>query len=207
MFLTASEVSARKRAPFVTYPTSPNYKCSVYLNELRRPTLDCNGALSFCLDFMDALSDPRAFLSAQDKRAEQMKAMGIEESDISTKDLQTGNSIANGPGSSLSGAKPSQGVRFEEQLKGKAPSFPSIQFVQHKVFIMSVEMISQHAEFKTWLGLELTLPDVRNLSSKIGLWTKANPQWNKLNTWLERNGNCSLGTRPRISYLHLWEKK
>ena len=30
-------------------------------------------------DFMDALCDPRAFMSAQEKRAEQMKAMGIEE--------------------------------------------------------------------------------------------------------------------------------
>ena len=36
---------------------------------------------------MAALTDPRAFLSAQEKRAEQMKAMGIEESDIATKDL------------------------------------------------------------------------------------------------------------------------
>ena len=33
-------------------------------------------------DLMDALSDPRAFLSGQEKRAEQMKAMGIEEADI-----------------------------------------------------------------------------------------------------------------------------
>ncbi|CAB4062997.1 PLCB [Lepeophtheirus salmonis] len=32
---------------------------------------------------MDALCDPRAFLSAQEKRAEQMKALGIEEGDIS----------------------------------------------------------------------------------------------------------------------------
>lgn len=31
---------------------------------------------------MDALSDPRAFLSAQEKRMVQMKAMGIEETDI-----------------------------------------------------------------------------------------------------------------------------
>ena len=32
---------------------------------------------------MDALCDPRAFLSAQEKRAEQLKALGIEENDIS----------------------------------------------------------------------------------------------------------------------------
>ncbi|XP_023210759.1 1-phosphatidylinositol 4,5-bisphosphate phosphodiesterase-like [Centruroides sculpturatus] len=39
---------------------------------------------------MDALSDPRAFLSAQEKRLAQMRAMGIEESDIQTKDLKLG---------------------------------------------------------------------------------------------------------------------
>ena len=33
---------------------------------------------------MDALSDPRAFLSAQDKRAQQLAALGIQESDIGT---------------------------------------------------------------------------------------------------------------------------
>ena len=33
-------------------------------------------------EFMDALSDPRAFLSAQEKRAEQLKALGIQEADI-----------------------------------------------------------------------------------------------------------------------------
>ncbi|PRD31277.1 UNVERIFIED_CONTAM: norpA [Trichonephila clavipes] len=43
-------------------------------------------------DLMDALSDPRAFLSAQEKRLAQMRAMGIEEADIQTKDLQLGTS-------------------------------------------------------------------------------------------------------------------
>ena len=38
-------------------------------------------------DLMDALSDPRAFLSAQEKRMVQMKAMGIEETDIQTANL------------------------------------------------------------------------------------------------------------------------
>lgn len=41
-------------------------------------------------DLMDALSDPRAFLSAQEKRMAQMKAMGIEEADIQVKDLKLG---------------------------------------------------------------------------------------------------------------------
>lgn len=38
-------------------------------------------------DLMDALSDPRAFLSAQEKRMMQMKSMGIEETDIQTANL------------------------------------------------------------------------------------------------------------------------
>lgn len=42
---------------------------------------------------MAALSDPRAFMSAQEKRAQQMKAMGIEETDINTKDLKEGDGI------------------------------------------------------------------------------------------------------------------
>lgn len=43
-------------------------------------------------DLMDALSDPRAFLSAQEKREQQMAAMGIEAADINTKDLKGGKS-------------------------------------------------------------------------------------------------------------------
>ncbi|CAL1299500.1 unnamed protein product [Larinioides sclopetarius] len=42
-------------------------------------------------DLMDALSDPRAFLSAQEKRMAQMKAMGIEEADVQTSDLKLGS--------------------------------------------------------------------------------------------------------------------
>nr|XP_042901648.1 1-phosphatidylinositol 4,5-bisphosphate phosphodiesterase-like [Parasteatoda tepidariorum] len=42
-------------------------------------------------DLMDALSDPRAFLSAQEKRVAQMKAMGIEEADVQTSDLKLGS--------------------------------------------------------------------------------------------------------------------
>lgn len=38
---------------------------------------------------MDALSDPRAFLSAQEKRAEQMRALGIDENDISGDVIQS----------------------------------------------------------------------------------------------------------------------
>jgi len=45
---------------------------------------------------MAALSDPRAFASAQEKRTNQMKAMGIEETDI--KDMKDGDSGAAGGG-------------------------------------------------------------------------------------------------------------
>ena len=53
------------------------------------PMLFCNIDLKIYIPdglsgFMDALSDPRAFLSAQEKRAEQLKALGIAESDIGT---------------------------------------------------------------------------------------------------------------------------
>lgn len=55
------------------------------------PMLFCNIELKIYVpdgfeDFMAALSDPRAFRSAQEKRTQQMKVMGIEETDIGTKD-------------------------------------------------------------------------------------------------------------------------
>ena len=50
-------------------------------------------------EFMEALSDPRAFLSAQEKRTEQLKAMGIDENDISTEGVIVGgNKINKAPG-------------------------------------------------------------------------------------------------------------
>ena len=38
----------------------------------------------FIPEFIDALTDPRAYVSAQEKRAEMLKAIGVDESDIST---------------------------------------------------------------------------------------------------------------------------
>ncbi|XP_042209262.1 1-phosphatidylinositol 4,5-bisphosphate phosphodiesterase-like isoform X3 [Homarus americanus] len=73
------------------------------------PMLFCNIELKIYVpdglgDLMDALSDPRAFLSAQEKREEQMKAMGIEASDIDTKALKGG-------GGKAGGAKPAAGAK------------------------------------------------------------------------------------------------
>lgn len=66
------------------------------------------------LDFMAALSDPRAFLSAQEKRAQQMKAMGIEETDINTKDI-----VAGGGEGEKTGKKGSKNKKSDEPKKGK----------------------------------------------------------------------------------------
>ncbi|KAJ9600718.1 hypothetical protein L9F63_026144, partial [Diploptera punctata] len=72
------------------------------------PMLFCNIELKIYVpdgfeDFMAALSDPRAFLTAQEKRTQQMKAMGIEETDINT------------TGVGAKGA--TQGTKVEEEKK------------------------------------------------------------------------------------------
>ncbi|XP_045599876.1 1-phosphatidylinositol 4,5-bisphosphate phosphodiesterase isoform X3 [Procambarus clarkii] len=91
------------------------------------PMLFCNIELKIYVpdglgDLMDALSDPRAFLSAQEKREEQMKAMGIEASDIDTKALKggggkTGGAKAGGQGAKAGapGAKAGAGAKKEEE--------------------------------------------------------------------------------------------
>ena len=40
--------------------------------------------LHFVSDFIDALTDPRAYVTAQEKRAEMLRVCGVEESDIET---------------------------------------------------------------------------------------------------------------------------
>lgn len=69
------------------------------------------------IDFMAALSDPRAFLSAQEKRAQQMKAMGIEETDI--KDVPGGTSSSGGNAGNAAPAKKGSKTKKEEEKKGK----------------------------------------------------------------------------------------
>jgi len=80
------------------------------LDSSLEPAIETRGRNALVPDFMDALSDPRAFLSAQEKRAQQMKAMGIEESDISTTNIK-GNTTGG------AAAKKSEGVRFQEEPK------------------------------------------------------------------------------------------
>lgn len=63
------------------------------------PMLFCNIELKIYVpdgfeDFMAALSDPRGFRSAQEKRAQQMKLMGIEETDISTQGVLSGSAAS-----------------------------------------------------------------------------------------------------------------
>lgn len=57
---------------------------------------------------MDALCDPRAFLSAQEKRAEQLKALGIEETDIS-------GDVIESKGGKAGGEKGEKGGKKEEK--------------------------------------------------------------------------------------------
>ena len=66
---------------------------------------------------MDALCDPRAFLSAQEKRAEQLKALGIEENDISGDVIQSKGDGAGGKGGDASGKGGKDGKK--EEKKGK----------------------------------------------------------------------------------------
>ena len=78
---------------------------------------------------MAALSDPRAFLSGQEKRAQQMKAMGIEETDINTKDVVSSDG---------SGAAKAKGE--EEKKKGDSFFFfaRNIQLVIQFVFTIQI---------------------------------------------------------------------
>lgn len=66
---------------------------------------------------MAALSDPRAFLSAQEKRTQQMKAMGIEEADIATKDQAGGGGGAGGDAKKGSKSEKS-GAKAEVKKEG-----------------------------------------------------------------------------------------
>lgn len=69
---------------------------------------------------MAALSDPRAFMSAQEKRAQQMKAMGIEETDINTKDLKEGE---------VGGSVGKKGSKSGEKKEEKKSLFLFIYFL------------------------------------------------------------------------------
>lgn len=74
--------------------------------------------LAFLSDFMAALSDPRAFLSAQEKRTAQMEAMGIEATDINTKDLvPSSGAIKKGSKSGQKGG--AAAGKAEEKKEGK----------------------------------------------------------------------------------------
>ncbi|XP_034238363.1 1-phosphatidylinositol 4,5-bisphosphate phosphodiesterase isoform X2 [Thrips palmi] len=93
------------------------------------PMLFCNVELKIYVpdgmeDFMAALSDPRAFLSAQEKRTAQMEAMGIEATDINTKDLvPSSGAIKKGSKSGQKGGAAAGGKaeeKKEEELKLEA---------------------------------------------------------------------------------------
>ena len=86
---------------------------------------------------MDALSDPRAFLSNQEKRAEQLKAMGIDESDISTKDviLAGGNKIKASAMAALPGVPIKTAKKKEEKDEFKFEPITADSLKQEKGFL------------------------------------------------------------------------
>ena len=85
-------------------------------------------------DFMDALSDPRAYLSAQEKRTEQLKAIGVDENDINTNDvIATRRPAGGGSGSSRTGGSQGAGAGNAASAGGSGsnaggglPSIPGI---------------------------------------------------------------------------------
>merc|ERR1719376_417701 len=97
------------------------------------PMLFCNIELKIYIpdglrDFMDALSDPRAYLSAQEKRAEQIKAIGFDENDIVTTDviMTSKKKTGAGAGSAAAGAAGAAGA-------SGMPSIPGISNKKHEV--------------------------------------------------------------------------
>jgi len=66
---------------------------------------------------MDALSDPRAFASAQEKRAEQLKSLGIEESEIGTNVIESKGKKAAGGGKPGAGGKKEEEKPKKEEIK------------------------------------------------------------------------------------------
>jgi len=88
---------------------------------------------------MEALSDPRAYLSNQEKRAAQLKAVGIDESDINTAGIivsATSEGSAAGAGSAAGGDTGSlMGVPSSGRAAGaggKAPSVPGLPGVPNR---------------------------------------------------------------------------
>lgn len=75
---------------------------------------------------MAALSDPRAFLSAQEKRNDQLKQMGIEEADIQNiPGVQSGGAAgAKNVKNEKKGSKTKKGV---EEVKGMFYEVPTMR--------------------------------------------------------------------------------
>ena len=106
---------------------------------------------------MAALSDPRAFLSAQEKRAQQMKAMGIEETDISTTGVvgSDSSSAATKKSKSAPGAKgAAPGAKVEEEKKGTTKFFCKQHLKNH---LLLYYMQWSHVRSSTYLLLTYNL--------------------------------------------------
>ncbi len=97
---------------------------------------------------MDALCDPRAFLSAQEKRAEQLKALGIEEADISENVIESkkgeGGDKAK-PGDDKAGGKKEDKKEEKKEELNLEPITPKL-LMKEKAFAKATKKQSKELE-------------------------------------------------------------
>ena len=100
---------------------------------------------------MDALCDPRAFLSAQEKRAEQLKALGIEEADISDNVIESkkpGGGAPGQPGAPGAGGDKKEDGKKDEKKEGE--SLNKNQPTQLPVFLVVFVLFSPLRMQRSW---------------------------------------------------------
>uniref|UniRef100_A0A8C2P129 Phosphoinositide phospholipase C n=1 Tax=Capra hircus TaxID=9925 RepID=A0A8C2P129_CAPHI len=128
---------------------------------LSLPTIFCNIVLKTYVpdgfgDIVDALSDPKKFLSITEKRADQMRAMGIETSDIA--DVPTNTAKANVTPQSSSELRPTTTAALGAGLEAKKgiELIPQVRIEDLKQ--MKVKLLG-HFEHSTMQKLHCTQVD------------------------------------------------
>ena len=84
---------------------------------------------------MDALSDPRAYLSNQEKRAEQLKSIGIDENDISTEGV-----IMSAGGGGAAGGGANAGSKGLPSLPGVASKKKMEEKEEVRAYLASIDI-------------------------------------------------------------------
>ncbi|XP_067845542.1 1-phosphatidylinositol 4,5-bisphosphate phosphodiesterase beta-4 isoform X3 [Heptranchias perlo] len=134
---------------------------------LSLPTIFCNIVLKTYVpdgfgDIVDALSDPKKFLSVMEKRADQMRAMGIETSDIA--DVPNDNSKNDKKGKTNS-AKPSVTPQSSSELRQNSTSGQGI---------------GNDAKKDTTLVPQMNIEDLKQMKAYIKLLKKQQKELNAL---------------------------